>query len=250
VVRNGGSILTERRVQLVAAWSPTSSWEAQDVLKGHYAIPLPPDAPPGPYGIRLALVGPDGSPLMMEGYRTRHVLDWWEREETLSGTDLVLFGGKIKARPRQYQAPAMEHRVDIVLSTPEGEKKLRLLGYDLTPASVKPGNSLELTLYWKTLSRMEHVYAVFNHLVDHGGAPLAQQDGWPRGGTYHTSQWLPGEVVEDQYSIEIPADAPAGEYVLRVGMYDAATKERLLIAVDGTTVPEGYVTLTTITVDG
>jgi 4-amino-4-deoxy-L-arabinose transferase-like glycosyltransferase len=248
VVRGHGSVLTRKRVQPVADWCPTSSWKAKDVLRGHYAVPLATDAPPGPYQIRLSVIASDGARLLMEGTRTRRILDWWEREETLSGTDLVLFGGRIEARPRRYRPPAMDHRVDVVLSTSEGEPNVRLLGYDLTSTSVEPGGSFELTLYWKAMSRMERIYAVFNHLVAPGGMQLAQQDGWPRQGTYHTNQWLPGEVVEDHYTIEVPLEAPPAGYTLRVGMYDAATGERLLIAVDGTPVPEGYVELATVTV--
>jgi hypothetical protein len=253
VLRDDGSVMTKKRVHLVADWRPTSSWEAEDVLKGHYAIPLPTDTPAGPYRIRLAVIAPDGSPLTMEGSRIHQILGRWQREEPLSGTSLVLFGGKIKARPRRYRAPAMDHRVDVVLSTSEGEKKLRLLGYNLAPSpragiSVEPGGALELTLYWKTLSRMERVYAVFNHLSGPDETTVAQQDGWPQDGAYHTSQWLPGEVVEDHYTIQVPPDAPAGEYPLRVGMYDAATGERLLVTLDGKPVPERQAELTTVTV--
>ncbi len=253
VLRNHDLVMTKKRVPLVADWRPTSSWEAEDVLKGHYAIPLPTDTPAGHYQIRLAVIAPDGSSLTMEGSRTHQILGRWQREEPLFGTSLVLFGGKIKARTRRYRAPAMDHRVDVVLSTSEGEEKLRLLGYDLasgprTGISVEPGGALELTLYWKTLSRMERVYAVFNHMSGPDGTPLAQQDGWPQDGAYHTSQWLPGEVVEDHYTIQVPSDAPAGEYPLRVGMYDAATGERLLVTVDGKPVPERHAELTTVTV--
>jgi len=244
----GGSVLTEKRVPLIAKWCPTSSWKAKDVLKGHYVVPLPADAPPGPYRTRLSLVTPDGSALMVEGTRKERVLDWWEREQTISGKDLVLFDGKIEPRSRQYAPPAMDYEMDVVLSTNEGERKARLLGYDLSSNSVEPGRALNLTLYWKTLNRMERIYAVFNHLVAPDGTMEAQQDGWPRQGTHHTSQWLPGEVVKDQYTIQVPADALAGTYTLRVGMYDAGTGDRLLTTVDGKTIPERYVELTRITI--
>ncbi|MBE9506823.1 MAG: hypothetical protein IMY86_02130, partial [Chloroflexi bacterium] len=72
---------------------------------------------------------------------------------------------------------------------------------------------------------------------------------WPRGGTYPTLQWLPGEVVEDSYTIPVPPDAPPGEYTLRVGMYNAANDERPVTLVDGASVPERHVALTTITVE-
>jgi uncharacterized membrane protein len=248
VVRGRDSVLTKRRVQPVADWCPTSSWKAGDVLKGQYAVPLPVDAPAGPYELRVSVISSEGAPLVVEGTRARRILDWWEREEALSGTDLMLFDGQIEARPRRYQPPRMDHRVDVVLSTAGGQPEVRLLGYDLASASVEPGGSFELTLHWKALSRMERIYAVYNHLVAPDGVQLAQQDGWPQQGTYHTNQWLPGEVVEDHYTIPVPLDAPPADYTLRVGMYDAATGERLLVAADGTPVPEGYVELATVTV--
>jgi hypothetical protein len=54
--------------------------------------------------------------------------------------------------------------------------------------------------------------------------------------------------VEDRYTIQVPLDATPGEYTLRVGMYDAETKERLRVAVDGEPVPERHAELNTITV--
>lgn len=249
VVQEGGTVLARKRVQLVADWCPTSSWKRGGVLKGHHMISLPVDAPSGPYWIRLSVIASDGSPLPVDGMRTHQVLDWWTRKQTLTGTGLVLFEGKIEARPRRYHPPAMEHHADAVLGTTYDQVKVQLLGYDLASTAVEPGESVELTLYWKTLRRMDRVYAVFNHLVASDGTVLAQQDGWPLEGAYNTDQWLPGEVVEDYYAIDVPGDAQPGEYALRVGMYDAATKERLLTTVDGTLVPERYAQLAIVTVE-
>lgn len=248
VMHSGGTVVTKKRVHLVADWCPTSTWKRSDVLKGHYAIPLPVDAPPGHYQIGLSVIASDGSSLLMDGMRTRQVFNWWKREQALVGTELMLFEGKIEARPRQYRPRPMDHRVDAVFGTSYDEGNVRLLGYDLGSSAVEPGESVKITLYWKVLRRMDRVYAVFNHLVASGGTSVAQEDGWPLQGTYNTDQWLPGEVVEDEYTIQVPLDAQPGEYVLRVGMYDIATKERLLATVAGTPVPERYAELTTVSV--
>ncbi|MDY7040571.1 MAG: hypothetical protein SVX38_06895, partial [Chloroflexota bacterium] len=48
-------------------------------------------------------------------------------------------------------------------------------------------------------------------------------------GVYPTDRWSGGEVVDDDYAIHVPADAPPGEYRLEVGMYDWVTGERLTV---------------------
>jgi hypothetical protein len=243
LVSGDGTVLVERNVQPVADWFPTSRWRAGEVLQGHHILPLPVDAPPGNYQIRLTVYTPAGSPLPVDGTRSYKVLDWWNREQKLSGANVTLPEVKVEARPRRYRPPAMEHRLDVVLGD-----DVSLLGYNLAAASVEPGGAIELTLYWKTLRRMEHIYAVFNHLVGPDGTVLAQTDSWAQEGAYYSDQWLPDEIIETRYTIPIPSDAPAGEYTLRVGMYKAATGERPVTLVDGVPVPERYVTLTIVEV--
>ncbi len=69
----------------------------------------------------------------------------------------------------------------------------------------------------------------------------------PRGGTYPTSRWRPGEVVTDPYEITLPADLPPGEYPIEVGLYIAETGQRL--AVDGAVPPTDAVRLTQLRVE-
>ncbi len=246
--QDGTSVLTSKRLQHLAGRLPTSSWEAGELLKAHVAVQLPADAPPGPFQVRLSLIDVDGSPVPVKGTRIRRILSRWEHEVSVSGPQLVLFRGRIEPRPRMYDPPAMDHHLDVVLSTNDGQPRVSLLGYNLAPMSTQPGGSFEVTYYWKALSRMDNIYAVFNHVVAPDGTQLTQEDGWPQHGSYHTSQWLPGEVVEDRHTVQVPAGALPGDYVLRVGMYDAATLERLDVAVDGASIAEQYIVLSTIVV--
>lgn len=249
VLDKQGTVLAEKQVQQMGGWCPTSRWLTGDVVRSQYAVSLPADASPGTYQVRLAIYSSEGTPLTVSGTRTRHILGSWEQESSISGTELVLFDAEIEARPRRYRPPATSQPVGILLGGSAGQEKVELMGYNLSSDSVRPGKSVELTLYWKALQRMERVYAVFNHLVAPDGTRLSQKDGWPREGTYHTNQWLPGEIVEDQYVIPVPADAPPGEYALRVGMYDAATEERLIPLAGGAPTAERHIELTTITVN-
>jgi 4-amino-4-deoxy-L-arabinose transferase-like glycosyltransferase len=248
VLATGGEVLAEKRVGTIGGWHPTSRWKAGDVVRGHYAVPLPADASPGQSHVILSVSTPEGATLPVSGTRVQRVLDWWEQERSVSGTSLTLFDARVEEQPHRYRLPATSRRVDIVLETSQGEEEVRLIGYDLDAASVSPGDSVQLTLYWKPLHRLEDIYAVFNHLVTSDGTMLAQQDGWPQRGTYHTNQWLPGEIVDDHYTIEVPPDTSPGDYTLRTGMYHAATGERLVPVANSTPMPGRYIELTELRV--
>ena len=107
-----------------------------------------------------------------------------------------------------------------------------LVGYSLSP-----GQPAGLRLVWKALAPMAADYTVFVHVLDQSGQIAAQADAQPRGGTYPTSMWEPGEYVVDDYSF----DLPPGEYNLHVGMYLAETGARL--PVDGAGEAQGVILL-------
>jgi hypothetical protein len=96
---------------------------------------------------------------------------------------------------------------------------IRLLGYDLQPQVVTPGEALHLTLYWRAVDAPDGNYKVFNHVVGADGSLAGQQDGLPGGGVVLSSEWVPGEVVVDQYHIQVQEGSPPGEYTLYTGMY-------------------------------
>ena len=58
---------------------------------------------------------------------------------------------------------------------------------------------------------------------------VAQKDSPPQSDAYPTSFWEAGEVVIDDRVIEIPADAPAGRFPLKVGLYRPEDGTRLMI---------------------
>lgn len=104
--------------------------------------------------------------------------------------------------------------------------QIRLLGYDL-PASVRPGDSVPLSLYWQAAEQPAADYQVFIHLLDASGKQVAQFDGPPRGGVYPTSAWDAGESVPDAHSLALPAGLAPGLYGLRLGLYRLDGGERL-----------------------
>jgi hypothetical protein len=94
-----------------------------------------------------------------------------------------------------------------------------LTGYDRTPHSPRPGDTLQVGLYWKALQPLGADYHTFVHLLDAGGQAVAQSDQQPGGVYYPTSLWRPGERLRSDHSLAVPDGAPDGVYDLYAGMY-------------------------------
>jgi hypothetical protein len=132
--------------------------------------------------------------------------------------DAVIVGEVfVQQRSRELVLPRVP---DIPLAvTVEGFGEL--VGADLAPLELRPGDDLAVTLYWRALGPAAADYTVFVHLVDPDNGILAQSDAWPDGGAAPTSTWSEGEVIVDRHVLSLPAAVPAGDYELYVGMYDA-----------------------------
>jgi hypothetical protein len=97
------------------------------------------------------------------------------------------------------------------------------------------------------LAATDQDYTVYIHLRDESGEVLATWDGPVShsgdGNFYGTSLWEPGEFVRDVRLLRID-DAtlpPVGEgYSLWIGLYDAATGERLPVTVGGEASGDGF----------
>ena len=77
------------------------------------------------------------------------------------------------------------------------------------------------------MAEMPVGYRVFVHLVDDEGRIIIQSDAEPADWTRPTTGWAVNEYVVDEHILMFPeAEATRGLF-LRVGMYDAATGQRL-----------------------
>ena len=94
-----------------------------------------------------------------------------------------------------------------------------LVGYDYAPSSPRPGETLQVSLYWQALRPLKTEYHSFIHLLDVEGRRVAQSDRQPGGIYYPTTLWQPGERLRDDHLLTLPADAPEGVYTLLAGMY-------------------------------
>ena len=103
----------------------------------------------------------------------------------------------------------------------------RLIGYRVETPTVRPGETVRVTLYWQALATAPPAYTVFVHLLDEGGTLRGQWDNPPVFGTQPLPLWRQGDRIRDPYAFSVAPDAPPGRYALAVGMYDPETGTRL-----------------------
>jgi hypothetical protein len=108
--------------------------------------------------------------------------------------------------------------------------QVKLLGYEVSREAVRPGESLDVILYWQALAPMERNYSVFVHLLDENELVLASQDTFPGQGTYPTRLWRAGEAIADVYTIVVPPTAfTPSSAQLEVGLYEFDSGKRLAV---------------------
>ncbi|MCB8946410.1 MAG: glycosyltransferase family 39 protein [Ardenticatenaceae bacterium] len=108
-----------------------------------------------------------------------------------------------------------------------GNDEVQLIGYDISDTNAHPGGEITLTLYWKTLTPISKNYQVFVHLVR--DELLSQNDSTPECGVNPTIRWEPGQVILDTHIIPINLDVRPGLSVIKIGMYDLETLDRMAI---------------------
>jgi hypothetical protein len=209
---------------------PTSSWHPGDVIADRFWVRIRPRTSPPTIG--------------WLGVSVYHLprMEYLTASERGRPTEQV-FLEPIKIAPWQAEEHAISHPVGFNLAN-----QIDLLGYDLDSAEAQPGDAIRLTLYWEARQEMEQDYTVFAHLIDDEDRIWAQKDNQPLNGDYPTSFWDRGEVVRDQYDIVLPSYTPPGEYTIEVGIYLAATGERLLVLDDTGQMQDDRVLLDTVEV--
>jgi hypothetical protein len=208
LVTSDDAAVAEEKASPGRASHPTSAWLAGDVVRDGRTFLLPASTPAGQYTLRLDL------------------LDAAMSTDKPLGAAINLHSITVHAPERTFQLPSVQHPVSVTLS-----RQATLLGYDVSIGQigekVVPGQPFTLTLYWRAERTSEVAYVVFVHLIDTAEHIYAQSDQLPAAGLRPTTGWLPGEIISDPHTLDVAPDAPPGQYILELGMYDPATRERL-----------------------
>ncbi|MBM3135544.1 MAG: glycosyltransferase family 39 protein [Chloroflexi bacterium] len=202
---------------------PTSRWATGEMVRDSHPLNLPADLPPGRYFLQVGLYRPatgarlpvstGGDSLLLATLLVGQPDEAPSRLTSRNGGR----DGASEVQPEDMRQP--------VHASLGGQAEL--VGYALSPAAVRPGETLRLTLFWQARQWIAQDYTVFVHLLDSQGKLWAQHDGPPQDGALPTSAWNPGELLRDEHLLTVDIQAPPGDYRLAIGLYDPATLQRL-----------------------
>lgn len=122
----------------------------------------------------------------------------------------------VQTRPRNFKPPAnISTRVNASFGG-----QVELLGYNLDLAPRWPGQSIDITVYWRSTSTMGHRYVGSFHLLDHTATMWGQIDHiLGNDYEYPNTLWAPGEVISQVYRLPLNRQTPPGLYTLEFGLY-------------------------------
>jgi 4-amino-4-deoxy-L-arabinose transferase-like glycosyltransferase len=187
------------------AAGPVESWQPGQVRRAVYHLATSPKLDGETATLRVALNLPAGQ-----------------------SAEITLSKIKLENRPREFEIPPLDHPLAITLGN---AGQIKIIGADV-PAG--PSNdTLPVTLYWQARAEVDQDYTVFVQLLNSAGQVVSQVDMQPLEGAAPTTTWLPGEILTDPYTLQLPPNLPPGEYRLITGMYYAPTGQRLSVSTSG-----------------
>lgn len=135
-------------------------------------------------------------------------------------------------------------------------ESIMLDGYTLSRDTLAAGDSLDVTLFWRTDAALDTRYKVSVFLLGTtfnpatGGPLWAQIDAEPGNWQFPTTRWPPDTFIRDRYTLKLPDDAPPGDYTLGVVVYGAVDGVRLVATgADGVTLAQNVAALRVFTVE-
>jgi len=99
------------------------------------------------------------------------------------------------------------------------DDKIKLLGCNVTPDSVKKNDSVQVECYFKCLKKIEGDFAVFIHGDSDDGSGRINGDHMPVDGNYPTDKWKPGQIIRDRWTRAIPPSITGGRINFYVGFF-------------------------------
>ncbi len=183
-------------------------WPVGEPRLDRYGLLVPAGTPPGEYRVTLRV------------YRSHDVAVLPAVFEEGSGGEVTL--GTVQIIRPQMPPPLEALAFEQPLLVEFGDW-LQLLGFTLGGgSSQRPGESVEVELFWQTLADPGQDFLPRLQLLDDSSTVVAELTEKPVAGTYPTAWWLSGDLVRDPHTLPIPATVPAGSYRLVLSLIRAA----------------------------
>jgi hypothetical protein len=130
-----------------------------------------------------------------------------------------------------YSRPLPINLASINIKNPLSLKfgnQVELLGYEVNPQVLQPGEMVDVVLYWRCLTKMEVNYTVAVKVLDAEQIETGGIDSYPGRGNNATTLWNPGEIVQDSYRFLLAKGFPTQSYAqIQVTVYQKDTMSLL-----------------------
>lgn len=218
-----GEVTWANQTKLHAGDKPSRDWPVEFYVVDEYRLTVPVETPAVVATLRAGWLDATGQVV-----------------PTVAGARAALVG-EVRVRERRPLRPAAAPGGPVYRLGPA----IRLLGHTAVLTEPAGAPALTVTLYWQTDAPLAEDYTVFAHVLTADNTKAAQGDGPPMMGWYPTSQWAPGQVVEDRRTIPLPAEAALREgLTVAVGLYRLGDGSRLPVTTTaGARVPNDQIIL-------
>ena len=190
---------------------PMSRWQAGEVIRDVHYVTLAPNVEPGDY------------PLFVSVSQAAANVPW-SQGLFRSGELLQIGLLTVEDRARNFEPPALQYPLDVQFG-----ETIQLIGADYPAPDERhaAGEALSLALYWHALAPPPERYKIFMHLIDPDGNLVDQCDIEPEDGRHPTNGWREGEYISTGCDLPVPEGLEAGDYEVRIGLYNPITGDRL-----------------------
>ena len=202
-----GSVIWEQRDQVPFMYFPTDRWPVGETVRYESDLPIPPGTPPGAYDLQFWVYDAQSKkPLMFHAAATGE-------ESAYITLGRIVVGDSTCRSDVHLALPTDVKRAQ---AAPIFGRRLALLAYDVAPASVVPGETLMVRLYWQGRKAMQRDYQVVLNWQDSTGQVWYTTTHSPTGTDYPTSRWSVGETFRGLLQLTVPQEAPPGRHRLHL----------------------------------
>jgi hypothetical protein len=209
-----GIVVAQRDTWPGRGMYPTTLWQPGEIISDPLYLHVPAGAyAPDSATLRVGLYEQDGPRL--EAIDTQG--------QAVDDNAATIGPLQIAPRPGEYPNSA---QVDF-------GNQVELLGYEMSPRSILPGEAITVTLYWRAAAPFTDDYRVFLNALRPNQRISAQDSSRPIRDTFSTKNWPVGQVITDVRVLRFPPSAKPGELDVEVGWFLPQAARLNVLADDG-----------------
>jgi hypothetical protein len=177
--------------------APTQNWRPGTTVEDRQGLVLPPDLPPGPYGVLLVLYDPATGVPVRVGESDRATL------------------ASIQVSPAAVAPDPASLPISTRVNKRLGDE-LELLGFSISPQPLLPGQNATLSLWWRANGQPTASYSLRTQaMAPDGTLAFDETQALSR---VPSDTWESGQVVREYYDLAVDPATTSGEYRLQLSL--------------------------------